>query len=72
MALNTVNDVPNIAERIRSACSRNDFRLVDVSKKRVPNFSKFLVENLLFFIRKVYFNSGKCEFLGKLTTSLIH
>ena len=41
MSLNTVNDVPNIAERIRSACSRHEMRLVDVSKKRVPNFSKY-------------------------------
>jgi len=48
MSLNTVNDVPNIVERIRSACSRNEMRLVDVSKKCVPNSDKYgaVVEKL--------------------------
>lgn len=41
MPRNTVNDIPEFVERIRSACSRYDVRLVDVSKKHVPKGDKY-------------------------------
>jgi hypothetical protein len=41
MPENTVDDIPRIVEAIRSACSRYEMRLVDVSKKHVQQCEKY-------------------------------